>query len=149
MNKLPDILCKSWEDREGPLVFTTVDKNGTPNAIYASNAKMLEEREIAIADNFFQKTRANILSGSRGAVLFITKEGKSFQLKGSIQYFKDGEIYEGMKKWADQQYPRVAVAVLNVEAAYSGSEKILDQMRMDPYENKGSYHNSEKVEHFL
>lgn len=125
MNKLPDILRESWEDREGPLVFTTVDKNDAPNAIYASNTKMLEEGKIAIADNFFQKTRANILSGSKGAVLFITKEGKSFQIKGSIQYYTNGELYEGMKKWADPQYPRVAVAVVNVEEAYSGSEKIL------------------------
>jgi len=30
-----------------------------------------------------------------------------------------------MMEWADPQYPRVAAAVLKVEEAYSGSEKIL------------------------
>jgi len=125
MNKLPDILCRAWENREGPVVFTTIDKNDNPNAIYVTSVKMLNEQNIVIADNFFEKTRANIFAGSRGAVLYITKEGKSYQLKGTIEYFKDGEVYEDMMKWADPQYPRVAAALLKVEEAYSGSEKIL------------------------
>ena len=125
MSKLPDILCRAWENREGPVVFTTIDKNDNPNAIYVTTVKMSKEGNIVIADNFFQKTRANIFAGSRGAVLYITKEGKSYQLKGTIEYFKDGEVYEDMMKWADPQYPRVAAALLKVEEAYSGSEKIL------------------------
>jgi len=125
MSKLPDILCRAWENREGPVVFTTIDKNDNPNAIYVTSVKMLNEQNIVIADNFFEKTRANIFAGSRGAVLYITKEGKSYQLKGTIEYFKDGEVYEDMMKWADPQYPRVAAALLKVEEAYSGSEKIL------------------------
>ncbi|HLB95242.1 MAG TPA: pyridoxamine 5'-phosphate oxidase family protein [Nitrospiria bacterium] len=125
MSKLPDILCRAWENREGPVVFTTIDKNDNPNAIYVTSVKMLNEQNIVIADNFFDKTRANIFAGSRGAVLYITKEGKSYQLKGTIEYFKDGEVYEDMMKWADPQYPRVAAALLKVEEAYSGSEKIL------------------------
>ena len=125
MSKLPDILCRAWENGEGPVVFTTIDKNDNPNAIYVTSVKMLNEQNIVIADNFFEKTRANIFAGSRGAVLYITKEGKSYQLKGTIEYFKDGEVYEDMMKWADPQYPRVAAALLKVEEAYSGSEKIL------------------------
>jgi len=125
MSKLPDILCRAWENREGPVVFTTIDKNDNPNAIYVTSVKMLNEQNIVIADNFFEKTRANIFAGSRGAVLYITKEGKSYQLKGTIEYFKDGEVYEDMMEWADPQYPRVAAALLKVEEAYSGSEKIL------------------------
>ena len=125
MNKLPDSICQAWEDREGPSVFATADKNGVPNAIYVTSIKLSAEGKVVVANNFFQKTRANISSGSRGAVLFITKEGKSYQLKGSIEYFESGTIYEDMKKWADPQYPRVGAAVLNVDEAYSGSEKIL------------------------
>ena len=125
MSKLPDILCSAWEDREGPTVFATADKNGAPNAIYVTSIKLLAEGKVVIANNFFQKTLANIASGSRGAVLFITREGKSYQLKGSIEYFESGAIYEDMKKWADPQYPRVGAAVLHVEEAYSGGEKLL------------------------
>ncbi len=125
MSKLPDILSKAWEDREGPVVFTTTDSKGKPNSVYVTSVKMSQEGDIMIADNFFQKTRANILSGSRGVVLYISKEGKSFQLKGTIAYFRDGALYEEMLTWADPQYPRVAIAVLKVEEAYSGSEKII------------------------
>ncbi len=125
MSKLPDIICSAWEGREGPSVFATAGNNGVPNAIYVTSIKLSEDGKVVIANNFFQKTRANIASGSKGAVLFITKEGKSYQLKGSIEYFETGAIYEDMKKWADPQYPRVGAAVLNVEEAYSGGEKIL------------------------
>ena len=124
MSKLPDIICSAWEGREGPTVFATADKNGDPNTIYVTSIKLLEEGKVVIANNFFQKTRANIASDSKGAVLFITKEGKSYQLKGSLEYFESGAIYEDMRQWADPQYPRVAAAVLNVEEAYSGSGKI-------------------------
>ncbi len=125
MNKLPEVICSAWEEREGPPVFATTDKNGVPNAIYVTNIKLVAEGKVLIANNFFQKTRTNIASGSKGAVLFITKEGKSYQLKGSIEYSESGANYEDMKKWADPQYPRVGVAVLQVEEAYSGGDKII------------------------
>ncbi len=125
MDKLPHVLRSTWENREGPIVFATTDKSGNPNVIYVTTVKMSKEGNIVIADNFFQKTRANIFAGSRGAVLYITKEGKSYQLKGTIEYLKDGGIYKDIRQWADPQYPRVAAALLKVEEAYSGSEKIL------------------------
>jgi uncharacterized protein len=40
------------------------------------------ESVIVIADNYFNKTRKNILSGSKASILFFTNEGTSFQLKG-------------------------------------------------------------------
>jgi predicted pyridoxine 5'-phosphate oxidase superfamily flavin-nucleotide-binding protein len=125
MSRLPNSICQAWEDREGPSVFATADQKGVPNAIYVTSIKLSADGKIVVANNFFQKTAANISSGSRGAVLFITKGGKSYQLKGSIEYFESGAVYEDMRKWADPQYPRVGAAVLNVDEAYSGSEKIL------------------------
>ncbi len=125
MSKLPEVICRAWEDREGPPVFATADKNGIPNAIYVTSIKLSAEGKAVIANNFFQKTRANIAAGSKGAFLFITREGKSYQLKGSIDYFESGANYEDMKKWADPQYPRVGAAVLQIEEAYSGGDKIM------------------------
>jgi len=102
-------------------VLTTIDSNGTPNAIYATCTKKFSEEKLVVADNFFNKTRANILAGSKGSILFITKEGKAFQVKGSIDYVKDGEIYDFIK--ADFQ-GAVAATVVNVEEVYSGAEKL-------------------------
>jgi len=36
MSVLPEKVSKAWNDRKGPVILTTVDKNGIPNAIYAT-----------------------------------------------------------------------------------------------------------------
>ena len=90
MAQLPEVIIKSWETRQGPVVFSTVDKNGIPNSIYASCAWVYNQEIIVIADNYFNKTLQNISGGSSGSVLFITDEKKSFQIKGSLEYHKDG-----------------------------------------------------------
>ena len=125
MPKLPDLVNEQWDNREGPIVLTTVDKDGTPNAIYAGCIRKLDDGRILVVDNYFDKTRRNIRSGSKGAVLFITKERKSFQIKGTVEYHKDDAVYDGMKSWVDPKYPAHAAAVVNVEEVYSGAEQLL------------------------
>ncbi len=116
-----------WEQHDGPIVFSTVDRAGVPNAIYASYAKLLDDGKIVIADNYFDKTRANIKNGSKGSVLFITKDMKSYQAKGRIEYLTEGPVYEDMRAWVDEKHPRVAAAVMSIEELYAGSEKLLSQ----------------------
>ena len=72
MTNLPEVVSEAWDDREGPIVFATVDENGIPNAIYATCVKKWSEDKLVVANNFFLKTQANILSGSEGSILFIT-----------------------------------------------------------------------------
>jgi hypothetical protein len=124
MAVLPELLMKEWEKREGPIVFSTIDTKGIPNAIYANSVAIYDPETIVIADNYFDKTLKNILSGSKGSILFITKDKKSFQVKGSIEYHKTGEIFNDMKKWNPDKYPGHAAAALKVEEIYSGSEKL-------------------------
>ena len=125
MSELPEDVSKAWNDRKGPVVFTTVDEEGVPNAIYATCVSKFNEGTIVIADNYFDKTRKNILAGSKGSVLFITNEGKAFQVKGTIEYHKEGSIFEDMKKWNPTKHPGHAAAVLKVEEVYSGPKKLL------------------------
>ena len=33
---LPEAAAEAWENRDGPVVMTTVDSSGTPNTIYVS-----------------------------------------------------------------------------------------------------------------
>ena len=124
MSVLPKKVSKAWDERKGPIIFTTVDEKGVPNAIYATCVTKFNEDTIVIADNFFDKTRKNILAGTKGSILFITNEGKAFQVKGAIEYCKEGDIFEDMKKWNPKQHPGHAAAVLKVEEVYSGSEKL-------------------------
>ena len=51
----PKILRAAWELREGPAVFSTVDKNGLPNSVYVLSMKLLSDGRIAIMDNYFHK----------------------------------------------------------------------------------------------
>jgi len=125
MPKLPEEVSKAWDEKTGPIIFSTVDKNGIPNAIYATCINKFSEDTIVIADNYFDKTKKNILSGSKGSILFITNEGKSFQIKGTIEYHKEGEIFDDMKKWNPQKHPGHAAAALKVEEVYCGAKKLL------------------------
>ncbi len=124
MTVLPEVVTKAWENREGPIVLTTVDKNGIPNAIYATCVKKTAPDTVVVADNFFNKTKANILSGSSGSLLFITKEGKSYQLKGRFEYETEGSEYTEMKQWNPETLPGHAAAALKVESVYSGGEQL-------------------------
>ena len=124
MSVLPEKVSKAWDKRKRPVIFTTVDEEGVPNAIYATCVNKFNEDTIVIADNFFDKTRKNIFAGTRGSILFITPEDQAFQLKGSVEYHTEGEIFEDMKTWNPKQHPGHAAAVLKIEEVYSGSEKL-------------------------
>lgn len=125
MKKLPEVVRTAWADREGPIVLATVDTAGVPNAIYASSVGAYGDDLVVVADNYFNKTRANIASGSPGALLFITKDRKSYQLKGRFEYHTSGPIFEAMKGWNPKMHPGVAAAVLRVGHVYSGAVQIL------------------------
>ena len=122
---LPEDVGTAWEKRKDAIVLTTVDKDGVPNSIYATCVNKYDEETIVVADNYFDKTQKNILAGSKGSVLFITDEGASFQIKGRIEYLKDGPVFDDMKKWNPTKHPGHAAAALKVEEVYSGAKKLL------------------------
>jgi len=124
MAKLTERVSAAWDDRKGPVVFSTVDADGIPNAIYATCVSKFNEETLVVSDNFFNKTQKNILSGSKGSILFITNDDKAYQIKGTIEYCKDGEIFEDMKGWNGER-PGHAAAALKVEEVYSGAEKLV------------------------
>ncbi|OQY08293.1 MAG: pyridoxamine 5-phosphate oxidase [Desulfobacteraceae bacterium 4572_123] len=125
MAKLPEIAIKAWDEHEGPLVFTTVDKNGMPNTIYVVCVKRIDDDKIVVANNKMHKTLENIKAGTKASILYITKEKKAFQIKGTLDYHIDGDIYEDMKnRWLDKKYPGHGAVVLNIEEVYSGAEQL-------------------------
>ena len=122
--KLSQEVIQAWEDRNGPVVLTTVDAEGNPNAIYATCVGRFDESTLVIADNYFDKTRANIKNGSRGSVLFITKGNKAYQVKGVLEYHTEGALFDFMKSWNPEKHPGHAAAVLRVEEVFSGAKKL-------------------------
>ncbi len=125
MASLPESVRQAWEHRNGPVILATADTESMPNAIYATCVALHDECTLVIADNYFDKTKRNILAGSRGSVLFITDTNDAFQIKGTIAYHTDGPIFDHMKTWNPTKHPGHAAAVLTVEEVYSGAEKLL------------------------
>jgi predicted pyridoxine 5'-phosphate oxidase superfamily flavin-nucleotide-binding protein len=124
MTAIPQVVKEAWENKEGPVVLATVDSDGLPNVIYATCVSLYGDDRLVVADNYFDKTRKNIVAGSRGAALFITKDGKAYQLKGALEYHKAGPIFEDMKKWNSPKHPGHGATALVVEEVYSGAERL-------------------------
>jgi hypothetical protein len=124
MDVLPKEVCEAWNNRDGAVILTTMNNNGIANSIYATCTGMYQDKYIIVADNYFDKTRKNILDGSSGVVLFITKDKKAYQIKGSLEYHRDGELFDFMKTWNPEQHPGHAAAVLIPEKVYSGAKQI-------------------------
>jgi hypothetical protein len=125
MPVLPEIVSQAWDRRHGPIVLATVDSVGRPNIIYATCVRKYGEDKIVIADDYFAKTRVNILAGSKGALLLITDEHKAYQIKGTFEYLTSGEIFDDMKTWLDPKHPGHAAVVLHVEQVFSGATQLL------------------------
>jgi hypothetical protein len=67
----------------------------------------------------------NIKSGSKASILFITKEKKSYQVKGHVEYSTEGLLFDDMKTWNPEKHPGHGVLALKAEEVYSGAKKLL------------------------
>jgi uncharacterized protein len=124
MANLPPEVRQAWENRVGPAILATVNPDGVPNVIYVTCVGKFGEERLLVADNYFDKTRQNVLSGSHGAMLFQSENGDAYQVKGSLEYHTEGELFDHMKTWNPPQHPGHAVAVLLIEEVYSGAKKL-------------------------
>jgi predicted pyridoxine 5'-phosphate oxidase superfamily flavin-nucleotide-binding protein len=118
------LIAQAWENHEGPAVLVTVNAAKTPNVIYVGEIRLVPGEGFIVADNYFCKTRANIQGGTKGAILFLTQDRKSFQVKGALTYHTAGPVFEHMQTWHNPKHPGVAAARLRIEAAYCGAEKL-------------------------
>ena len=123
MKSLPQEAREAWENRDGAIILATVNESGTPNIIYATCVGLYEDGRIVVADNYFDKTRKNIQADSKGAILFITKDKKAYQIKGYLEYHTEGKIFDLMKSWNPEQHPGHAAAALVPEVVFLRSQK--------------------------
>jgi predicted pyridoxine 5'-phosphate oxidase superfamily flavin-nucleotide-binding protein len=126
MSASNDRIRKAFDTVKGPTIFATVDEKGVPNIIYANCVKFFDDEHVIVADNYFDKTKKNLLhSGKRGSLLFMGADDTAYQIKGSLEYYADGKYFDHMKTWNPTRLPGHGAAVLRVEECYSGAEKIL------------------------
>lgn len=125
MSALPQAFLDAWDQREPRMIFTTVSSSNEPNAVWILCVKKLDDKQILIANNFFSKTLENIHTGSQGSLLMIAPEREAYQVKGSLEYYTDGPVYDDMKTWLDPKFAGVGAVILNIESIYYGAEKIV------------------------
>jgi predicted pyridoxine 5'-phosphate oxidase superfamily flavin-nucleotide-binding protein len=130
MSTESELLRSKWEARQGVPILTTVDADGKPNTIYFTIGDFFDERTFFVADNYFAKTRKNILNGTYANILFLTPDRNSYQLKGPIRFETEGPIFDAMKYINPSTLPGRAAAVIDIEFAYSGS-KVLVRPEID------------------
>ena len=124
MAALPEAVREAWDRREGPAILTTVSRDGVPNSIYVTCVGRFDDETLLVADNYFDKTRANLLAGTFGALLFRDDGGAAYQVKGTLERYTAGPHFDHMKGWNPSKHPGHAVAVLRIEEIFSGSERI-------------------------
>ncbi|HZJ87875.1 MAG TPA: pyridoxamine 5'-phosphate oxidase family protein [Sphaerochaeta sp.] len=121
---IPKQVLAAWQVRKPVAALTTVSKAGVPNTVWVASISLGAGPVIVIADNYLTKTKANALENPVGTLLFMTKENKSYQLKGRLSYHKSGQYFDHMYAVTEEKFPRHAALVLHVEEVYSGAEQL-------------------------
>jgi len=124
MAKLPEAVEKAI-DKQDVFPIATCSSEGVSNVVYVAYLKTIDDETVLIADNYFDKTRSNILSNPKMSFAVRDKDKGSFQIKGSVERLTDGPVFEEMQKWVNNSLPRVAAIVLHVEEVYNGAKRLV------------------------
>ena len=122
MTQLTDEVKKAISQQEVFPVATS-DNEGIPNVIYVKYLKIIDDNSVLMADNYFEKTRDNILGNGKIAFVVRDDEKGSYQIKGAAQRFTEGAMFDEVQKWVPDKLPKAAI-VMTVEEIYNGAERI-------------------------
>jgi len=98
MVKMPAEVRETLE-KQKPVPIATASKSGVPNVVFVGLLKIIDDETLMIADNFFNKTAANLMDNPKISILCYSSDTKkSFQIKGNVTLCKEGENFNQMKK---------------------------------------------------
>ena len=110
-----------------PVVVATASADGQPNCNYVGVHKLLDDETIYLSDQFFLKTKANLLANPKVAIIFMGEAG-AFTIHGTATYINEGEQFEELKAWANgvlvaMGKPACAKggAIVHIDAVYNTS----------------------------
>jgi len=124
MAQLPKMV-KDAIDKQDVFPVATCSRDRTANVIYIKFLKVIDDETVLMADNYFNKTRDNILSNPKVAFVVRDDEKGSFQIKGTAKRLTEGPMYDEVQKWVPDKFPRVAAVVLHVDQVYNGAEQLV------------------------
>jgi predicted pyridoxine 5'-phosphate oxidase superfamily flavin-nucleotide-binding protein len=109
-------------NKQSPVPVATADPDGKPNVILVGFLRIVDDETIQIADNFFDKTAANLKANPQVSIVGYDGEAKkSFQVKGRVEIVTEGPVYEDVKAWVhakSKALPAKAAIVMHVEEVY-------------------------------
>lgn len=89
-----------------PFPVATASKKGNPNVTPIGFVVLIKDDTIWLADNFMQKTLANVKENPHAAIyLYDSDAKKCFQVKGTVEVKTSGADYESMKKKVHEKKP--------------------------------------------
>lgn len=82
-----------------PSIIATLDADGMPNVSYLSQVFMVDDRHVALSNQFFSKTAANVSQTGRAALLLVDgRTGDQFALDLVFERaVESGELFDRME----------------------------------------------------
>ena len=120
--KIPQSIQEIFKG-DSAVAFGTATLDGNPNINMIGLKKIQDDETIILADNYFNKTLANVLKNNKGTILTKRAEDKLwYQLKGIFEYINEGPEYEEIKQWVKsvkETLPAKGMIVFKVEKIYN------------------------------
>ena len=122
--EIPNRVQEVIEEADLAWVGTCLDD--VPNVNIVGFFKVISDNEMLLADNYFYKTRKNLIKNPKIA-LTVKNPDKltSYQLKGDAKIIEEGDLYEEMKEWvsaekvSNRELPKKAAVKINVKQIYN------------------------------
>ena len=122
MMKMPSEVRETLE-KQKPIPIATASKSGVPNVVFVGLLKIVDDETLMLADNFFLKTAQNLMENPKIAILCYNSETKkSFQIKGNVTLYKEGENFATMKAWVhgiNNKLPAKACVMVKITEVYN------------------------------
>lgn len=106
-------------------VITTCSKEAVPNSVYFKCVKCIDNKRLLLADNKMDKSLKNLLENPEISILFEDEKKRAYQIKGTAEYYTEGEYFDDVRSWVEERLARKGAVVVTVKEIYSGAEKII------------------------
>ncbi|MDD3363879.1 MAG: pyridoxamine 5'-phosphate oxidase family protein [Syntrophomonas sp.] len=98
-------------------VLGTVDANGIPNAVPIHYAKVLNDSQLMLVDNFMKKTTANIKSNPQVTVS-VWNSTSGYQFKGVAKIETAGVNYDSAVEMVKGKMTPKGAVIVEVDSIY-------------------------------
>jgi predicted pyridoxine 5'-phosphate oxidase superfamily flavin-nucleotide-binding protein len=102
-------------------VLATATKEGKPNAVPITFAKVLSDEEILLMDNFMQKTVKNIEVNPSVSVSVWASGKGGYQFKGNARIETSGKVFDEGVQWVQSRAPKLnpkGAVIVKVDEIY-------------------------------